>query len=782
MGKNRKRLLSVRMHVAALLLVFLCGSQSVQASDTPGFEERLKALEIRQKGNEDALDSIAAAVRRRSGLISEDEARKRYEGAVFSSLMGDYETAALEFYILLESGAVSSPVLVSDTEWYLAETLFELGNYVTAKEAYNRILEKGHSHPFFSDAVRRLLEIYGITGENVQFSLLYDKYIATHEVAPSELVNYTLAKSFYRQGDWQRAVALFGGFPPESLHYGKARYFLGTIDVRQGELENAATEFKLAAQTEIRDSDSRELVDLANLALGRVYYEMGDYLASQRAYELIGRESKYFADRLYELVWNFIKQEAYEEAIREIEIFLLAFPEHKYAARLKIYKGHLHWKQSRYESAHTAYENVVTEYTPIRDLLKSVEDHDEQSSAFFDRLAEEDALDVLNRFGLPPYAVEMLYAMPEVGTVVDIRREVQHEQDALENVTLLIDELESALLAGLDTLGSFRSSRDSVRWIQSDRFGLVDELLNLEADYFFENTSGTIRSQVQRLRQERGLVTDAVEEAKRGQEQHADRAVIYEEQVRAVQTQACLVEQVAQDIVKDIQSTRDYLDLGQHELSPAEERRVRADLNTVEEELGSVVKSLKPLQSDVTLQRLVGSISMPDLSFGAESREQAMADYESLRVRLKELRPQVERLGSTEFFKRLDGIWASLDGLDQKAEEVGQMLDKVEKEEIRRIQKGLAHESAIVDAMRRDVNQASQETNHLGALATREGFKQLGDFFDDSVMRADMGIVDVYWARKVQVSDRIDQLNRERVDLLKDLDKQFQTINAKLEN
>ena len=47
-------------------------------------------------------------------------------------------------------------------------------------------------------------------------------------------------------------------------------------------------------------------------------------------------------------------------------------------------------------------------------------------------------------------------------------------------------------------------------------------------------------------------------------------------------------------------------------------------------------------------------------------------------------------------------------------------------------------------------------------------------------MRADMGIVDVYWARKLQVSDKIDELNRERTDLLMDLEWRFETLYAKV--
>jgi len=119
--------------------------------------------------------------------------------------------------------------------------------------------------------------------------------------------------------------------------------------------------------------------------------------------------------------------------------------------------------------------------------------------------------------------------------------------------------------------------------------------------------------------------------------------------------------------------------------------------------------------------------------------------------------------------------------LEAEAERTIRVLDSVEEDEVTRIRQSLAGEATSVEGMTRQVNAAILDADELGTGATREGFEALAKFFGDSVMRADMGIVDVYWARKVQVSDRIDELNRERADLLKDMDRRFQTINAKLE-
>ena len=74
-----------------------------------------------------------------SGLIGVSEARQRYEDAVYLYLIGDFDTAATSFYILVQSRALGNVDLTRDSEWYLAECLFEMENYRTADEAYKDI-------------------------------------------------------------------------------------------------------------------------------------------------------------------------------------------------------------------------------------------------------------------------------------------------------------------------------------------------------------------------------------------------------------------------------------------------------------------------------------------------------------------------------------------------------------------------------------------------------------------------------------------------------------------
>src|SRR5690606_37661807 len=120
----------------------------------------------------------------------------------------------------------------------------------------------------------------------------------------------------------------------------------------------------------------RDVSDLALLALGRVRLEQGRFDEAADWYGRVGGDSRFLADKLYELVWTFIRQreavlerladedarmgdaerarldlrarELIKEALRGVEIFLLAYPEHQYTAQLKLIQGHLHMQAIEY--------------------------------------------------------------------------------------------------------------------------------------------------------------------------------------------------------------------------------------------------------------------------------------------------------------------------------------------------------------------------------------------------------------------------------------------------
>ncbi len=178
----------------------------------------------------------------------------------------------------------------------------------------------------------------------------------------------------------------------------------------------------------------------------------------------------------------------------------------------------------------------------------------------------------------------------------------------------------------------------------------------------------------------------------------------------------------------------------------------------------------------------MGIASEPSDADVAGLDESTKDDFEDVRRQLGQYRAKVTTPGAYDLFSRVDHVWGDIDNVSSRIDDIANLLTRVEQEEIVRLEQEFIREANGLARLEAGITQVWNETSELGVDATRAGFADLTDFFNDSVMKADMGIVDVYWLRKVEVSDRIEELNEERVELMKELDKRFDAIHAKLED
>ena len=104
----------------------------------------------------------------------------------------------------------------------------------------------------------------------------------------------------------------------------------------------------------------------------------------------------------------------------------------------------------------------------------------------------------------------------------------------------------------------------------------------------------------------------------------------------------------------------------------------------------------------------------------------------------------------------------------------------VDPNEIGRLRAEFSREVADVAVERADYVRELDDARGVALALTRGGFGRLEDFFADSVLKADMGIVDVYWAQKLALSDELTRIKEEKDGMLADLERRFQLIHDKM--
>jgi tetratricopeptide (TPR) repeat protein len=728
---------------------------------------------------EGRMDRLSLDFTQRRGLIGAAEARQRYEDAVYSYLIGEYETAAITFFALVESEALITEELDLDSEWYLAECLFEMNNYVTAIDAYEHIVDTGASHPFFVDAVRRQLEVYGLTQDSENFQDLYRRYILSGLVSPTDQIKYTVAKSFYRQGprSYARAKGLFSELLPDSLYFSRARYFMGTIMAAEGDLQAARAEFEKAAEVEPSTSTTREVQQLAWLAQGRLSYELGDYLAATGHYQKLDSSSDYYADQLYELVWTYIKQENWIEALTAIEIFLIAYPEHRYTMQLQITQGHLHMKESSFEKALVSYESVVDTFTPVQETLDILESERDSAAQLFQRMSTDEAFD--NSISLPAFAVDMLVEGPNMSRAVTVNQELFRQRSAIDYTQKLMDEVQDALTGSGESIGTFSRGRAGLDSVRERTLGARSKVLHVELDYLLENAPERYVPELRTIQDRFLLLASATEDVQGAESAGVDAYRTYLDQVREVQTMAFEAQQLTVRLTADAAALRRQM--RQKTLSEADTARVNQLLAEVTDELTAASERLERLQSETTRRQVMRTA--PKNTNNSSSQLDLIArDYEKLHRQLATYWQRTDASDRIALQTQANETWTRLAVIDGSAERVRIRLEQTEGQEIALLRQRLIEEQGRVGSIDTSLVSATGDAGELAALITQEEFGRLKAEFSDTIMRADVGIVDVYWIRKTEVSDESERLRIERADQEAELRKRFEVIHQKLEN
>jgi len=725
---------------------------------------------------EGRMNKLAREYGERRGLIGADEAVRRYEDAVYTFLIEDYERAALGFYTLVESEALTTEALHQDSEWYLAECLFQMENWNTALAAYEAIIADGTSHPYLGEAVRRTLEIYGILRDNERFYSVYRQYILSGTVPASDGVKYTVAKSFYRQGEWGRAKAMFTELPTKSRWYAQARYFTGTILAAEGDFHAALAEFKRVEAVKGGDSRLRELV---HLAIGRIHYELENYREAVESYQRVPSSSPYFADQLYEITWTYIKQSAWQEAIDSVEIFTVAFPDHPYTVRMRLVEGHLHRKSEQFERALATYEGVVDEYSPVRERLVDLEGDRQSPAVFFERLVNDETLEVAG-VKLPSYAVELLVEHDGLRRAVAVRQQLVDQSTTLDTSEAVIDDVASVLRSPKEQVGTFARGRSGLQRVRDDSLALRIRLLELELDHLEDGASSGLKSTVGEKRVELEVLVGEAQVAQGEAAARSNRYQAYADQVATVQAEAGRVSLSASQARGELSAIeRQFKDRASN-LTPDAREFVDAQLAELRQTLTKVEADVGGITSDARRRTLLATVPAARDQGNVAIAGGIAASLDELHRNVRTLRAKNTSADAATFSK-IDQFWVRVHDADARSLATREVLDKVEQVEVAILRKKLSEQETTVAHLDGEVTRVTEGTRDLAVDITRASLEELETRLFETILEADMGIVDVYWLRKSEVVDRRQELKSERSDRISEMEARFSLIRQKLE-
>lgn len=764
--------------VIPLVIGLLCGPAFAGVEDDLESAERSATDLVETAG---ALDQRIAPGR---AFLSQVDAQNRYDDALQSLVLQDYRQAAETLFALVTTGALLDPETQRDAEWYLSEALLGMGNIVTA-EARLRAVAEASEHPYRELAVRRLLELYAGSGQERAFTDLYEREIVRGRVRSNDVVTYTIAKSFYLRKDYERAAQYFAEVVPGARYYSRSQYFLGVLRLLASDLDGALPFFEAAAASPADTDDLVKTQDLALLAIGRIHYEKFEFDEASESYRKVSPRSPYLADVLREQVWSSIRRERYDEALSDIDLFLLAFPEHRYSGQLRVVRGHLFMGCAQeptrcpdpevagggddaYERALNAYDAIVADYSPIRDRFGRLARSQDEPRAYF---AEVFATDEEAGGELPPFVVAMMRGDEELGGALELYERVQEQQADLVESELMVAELQ-AMLDGPMAVGGFEASRYQAIVNQARAIREQVELLDLEQAWLAgQDVQGLDRfdQEVSNIQ----LMSDAVEDRLRRRRASVERA-------SGSETERLSDEIAAVD--REIDLARDEVSLIRRQLD-APNKLSDEDRDAVEQEVEGIMEVLLDSRTRLAELRVELSQIRAPIERLEESPVATGVDAE-LTGAIERLRGDYQsmRTGSdAEIAARFDAVHAQLEDAQATYARVLDRIETLAESEIATIRERFAAEVVEVAAQRAELDVTSREVETVAVDLTRQGFARMESFFAESVLKAELGIIDVYWARKLEIADQRQRIQDERNTLVSELERRFAIIRQKLE-
>ncbi|HEY3669185.1 MAG TPA: tetratricopeptide repeat protein, partial [Polyangiaceae bacterium] len=307
----------------------------------------------------------------------------------------------------------------ADASFMIGEAYFQSGQYLSSRRHYREVLDRA-ARPSYSEylgrALSRLVDIALRTEDIESLDYVFARLDGLPATDKSGSLAYARAKALYARKDFSAAKAAVNVVPVGSDFTLQAQYLLGVVLMKESlaatpaapvappatagapapaappdtRFVQAIEQFRKVVRMPATTAAARHVVDLAWMAIGRLFHETDDYVNAAEAYSHVDRGSPEFSTMLYELAWVYVRLGDFERAQRALEVLTITDPNNLELADGSLLRADLMLRAGEFQNALGLYTDVSGHFDPIRqqldDFLKSTND----PAVYYDRLTSDD--------------------------------------------------------------------------------------------------------------------------------------------------------------------------------------------------------------------------------------------------------------------------------------------------------------------------------------------------------------------------------------------------------
>jgi tetratricopeptide (TPR) repeat protein len=716
--------------------------------------------------------------------ISGPAGKRRLVDAQVAYGLGDYSGASLALFEL-----ASKPGPDRETaSFYLAESLFQKGDRGAARTYYEQVVTATNiSSKYYQPSLLRLIEIAIVQRD---FASVAPHLTALDRISaglrqPS--VPYVRGKLAYAQDKHDEAIAYFQEVPKGSDVELPATYYMATVYVAKKDIQRATEIFADLTGRKPRTANDRRIVELSQLALGRLFYERDQQSKAIDSYLLVDRRSDLFPDALYEVAWVYVKAKQYDKALRALELLSLSDPQSTKTPTVRILEGNLRIRKAQmvrgaqiagtldnraqdnpateYDKAAQVFSETHDMYVPSYAALSEMADGGTNPAQYLAQIAGRSEHVFQAAAPIPEAAIHYLREEPEVQRIVSVEIDLGDITSNMAETEATIARLEGVLAAGARTAvyPALATRRARIGAIQDDLIKLRNDLAEQQLRLVDGSAASLSAGRKQQFAAYVAMPTGgaaANERIAQAQERYdALEATVTEINDAIGATQAMSV------------ALRKY-SIDTPELPADQKRTLAGSLDDAAREAQSIEKELEQVERDLQIGRDLAGV-------GDESGPVRAARLQVKSAQDAEHRQLSGLAGSSRDRGKSQKLAASSDRAARSADQLQateQEIDGLVEQGVKDIKVTLAQAKAELESYQAELDGYEAEGRSIGGEVLGRSFKGVKAKFYDIVIRSDVGNVDVAWSQKEDTDDDLKRLNLSRQRELKQLRDEFKDI------
>jgi len=697
--------------------------------------------------------------------------------------LGDYAGAALMLFDLVDS---QQGVDKETALYYLGEALYQKGDHGSANGFLSK-LPTGSK--YYQLAQLRIVEI-AIADHDTALGETALRALDGVGASQVPAVPYVRGKFLFSQGKYDDALAAFAQVAKGSDHELAALYYTGTTQIAKKDLSKASDVFADLVDRKPKTTGDRRIIELGQLALGRLNYEREQPTKAIDAYLLVDRHSDLFPTALYEVAWVYVKNKQYDKALRSLELLQQSDPLSADGATVQILEGNLRIRKAQMirqaqiagtasgdaGDPETEYEKAIQIFTathdqnfPSYEALARLVDGTLDATPYVEQIAGRASHAYAAQIPIPETASEMMRQQPAVASLVEIETDLEDTRSSIAQAELAIMQIEGVLAAGDRTTlyPALASRRDRIAQMQDDLIGIRNTLADQQLRLV--DTSGELAGLTGRRKDLAQQYAALGDYQKKFSERIGDMRAAYDKLDDDTGEITSALDSSAAMAV----ALRTYSGTAKPPMAADQKSSLLKALDGASAEAQAIDDELAELRRDMLLGRDLAPVGDEGMAQARVLRDQLRAAQDA------EHRVLAGMAGASRDRGTSQGLVALADRAARLAQSLSATDNTIDATVVRAIEdvkRQLVDEKKLVAQYKQELADYEAEAKSAGGVQLTTAFKDVKAKFDDLIVRTDVGAVDAHWAQKEDADDDLKRLNLARSRELKQLKDEFKDI------